>query len=314
MLFRHKSVFLREVLDYLNPLPGKVMIDCTLGGGGHSKALLDRILPGGKLLALDQDLEAIEAASKVLYPLGESNYKIFHSNFKELESVLKQTSYKKVDGILYDLGVSSYQLDQGERGFSYRYDAPLDMRMDRTADKKSAYELINEADLVELTTIIRDYGEEKWAKRIAFFIIEERKKGSINTTEQLVDIIKKAIPSNARREGPHPAKRTFQALRIAVNKELEILAPALKKGIEILKPGGRIAVITFHSLEDRIAKNVFKEAAQGCICPKDLPVCICKQKPLIKILTKKPLIPSSEEIVENPRARSAKLRVAEKVD
>jgi 16S rRNA (cytosine1402-N4)-methyltransferase len=314
MLFRHKSVFLREVLDYLNPLPGKVMIDCTLGGGGHSKALLDRILPGGKLLALDQDLEAIEAASKVLYPLGESNYKIFHSNFKELESVLKQTSYKKVDGILYDLGVSSYQLDQGERGFSYRYDAPLDMRMDRTADKKSAYELINEADLVELTTIIRDYGEEKWAKRIALFIIEERKKGSINTTEQLVDIIKKAIPSNARREGPHPAKRTFQALRIAVNKELEILAPALKKGIEILKPGGRIAVITFHSLEDRIAKNVFKEAAQGCICPKDLPVCICKQKPLIKILTKKPLIPSSEEIVENPRARSAKLRVAEKVD
>lgn len=313
MMFQHKPVLLQEALDYLNPLPGKVMIDCTLGGGGHSKAILERILPGGKLLALDQDIEAIEAASKVLSPLGENNYKIFHSNFKELKSVLKQTTYEKVDGILYDLGVSSYQLDQGERGFSYRYDAPLDMRMDRTSDN-SAYELVNGATLEELTTIIRDYGEERWAKRIAFFITEERKKRLISTTDQLVNIIKNAVPSSARREGPHPAKRTFQALRIAVNKELEILAPALKDGIELLKPGGRIAVITFHSLEDRIAKEVFKEEARGCICSKDLPVCVCNKKPLIKILTGKPLVPSAEEVAENPRARSAKLRIAEKIN
>lgn len=313
MMFQHKPVFLQEVLDYLNPLPGKVMVDCTLGGGGHSKAVLERILPGGKLLALDQDLEAIEAAGKVLSPLGENNYKIFHSNFKDLKSVLKQTTYEKVDGILYDLGVSSYQLDQGERGFSYRYDAPLDMRMDR-ASVDSAYELVNGASLEELTTVIRDYGEERWAKRIAFFITEERKKRPVSTTEQLVNIIKNAVPSSARREGPHPAKRTFQALRIAVNKELEILAPALKDGIELLKPGGRIAVITFHSLEDRITKDVFKEEARGCICSKDLPVCICNKKPLVEILTRKPLVPSAEEIAENPRARSAKLRIAEKIN
>jgi 16S rRNA (cytosine1402-N4)-methyltransferase len=311
MVFQHKAVLLREVLAYLQPLPGMVMLDCTLGGGGHSKAILKSILPGGKLIALDQDLEALEAAQQVLRPLGENNYIIMHANFKDLTKVLKNTPYDQVDGMLFDLGVSSYQLDQGERGFSYQQDAFLDMRMDRTTQKK-AYDLVNECTQEELTKIIWNYGEEKWAKRIASFIVQERKKAPLTTTGQLVQIIKKAIPSSARRKGSHPAKRTFQALRIAVNHELEILAPALKEGLEILKPGGRIAVITFHSLEDRLTKNVFKDAAQGCVCPKDLPVCICKHKSKIRIITKKPVIPSEQEIADNPRARSAKLRVAER--
>lgn len=313
MVFQHKPVLLQEVLAYLQPLPGMVMLDCTLGGGGHSRAILESILPKGKLIALDQDLEAIEAARQVLRPFGEDNYIIFHANFKALGEIIKKTPYTKVDGILFDLGVSSYQLDQGERGFSYQQDAFLDMRMDRTAQKK-AYDLVNEATAEELTRIIWNYGEEKWAKRIASFITEERAKEPIRTTGQLVQIIKKAVPSGARRAGPHPAKRTFQALRIAINNELEILAPALQQGLEILKPGGRMAVITFHSLEDRLTKEVFKDAAQGCICPKDLPLCICKHKSKIKILTRKPVIPSASEIAENPRARSAKLRVAERIN
>ena len=313
MAFQHKPVLLREVLASLQPFPGMVMLDCTLGGGGHSKAILEKILPGGKLIALDQDLEALEAAKQVLQPLGEDNYLVFHANFKDLASVLKRTPYAKVEGILFDLGVSSYQLDQGERGFSYQQDAFLDMRMDRTTQKK-AYDLVNQSTPEELTRIIWDYGEEKWAKRVALFIVEERQKEPLRTTGQLVEVIKKAIPSSARRAGPHPAKRTFQALRIAVNHELEILVPALKQGLEILKPGGRMAVLTFHSLEDRLTKHVFQEAAQGCICPKGLPVCICKHKPKIRILTRKPVLPSVEELTENPRARSAKLRVAERIN
>lgn len=312
MVFAHKPVLLREVLKFLRPAPGMVMVDCTLGGGGHSKAILERILPGGKLLALDQDLEAIAAAKEVLSPFGEDNFQIFHRNFRELVDVLANTEYEKVDGILLDLGVSSYQLDQGERGFSYQHDAPLDMRMDRTRGQDAAI-LVNNASAEELTEIIRDYGEERWAKRIALFITEERQRAPIETTGQLVEIIKKAIPSNARREGPHPAKRTFQALRIAVNHELEILTPTLRDAIELLKPGGRIAVITFHSLEDRLVKEAFKEAAQGCTCPKDFPVCICHQKPRIKLLSGKPVLPSPEELEDNPRARSAKLRIAERV-
>lgn len=312
MVFAHKPVLLREVLEYLQPKPGMVMVDCTLGGGGHSKALLERILPGGKLLALDQDLEAIAAAESVLGSYDGENYRIFHRNFRELAKVLETTGYPQVDGILMDLGVSSYQLDQGERGFSYQHDAPLDMRMDQTQGQGAA-ELVNNASLEELTTIIRDYGEEKWAKRIASFITEERRFAPVKTTGQLVEIIKKAIPSSARREGPHPAKRTFQALRIAVNRELEILKPAIREAIKVLKPGGRIAIITFHSLEDRLVKEAFKEAAQGCACPKDFPICVCHKKPHIKIVTGKPVIPSNEEIAENPRARSAKLRIAERV-
>lgn len=312
MVFAHKPVLLREVLKFLRPAPGMVMVDCTLGGGGHSKAILERILPGGKLLAFDQDLEAIAAAKQVLSPLGADNFQIFHRNFRELANVLTHTAYEKVDGILMDLGVSSYQLDQGERGFSYQHDAPLDMRMDRTKGQDAAT-LVNNASAEELTRIIQDYGEEKWAKRIALFITEARRHAPIETTGQLVEIIKKAIPSNARREGPHPAKRTFQALRIAVNHELEILTPTIKDAIELLKPGGRIAMITFHSLEDRLVKETFKEAAQGCTCPKDFPVCICHKKPRIKLLSGKPVLPSPEELADNPRARSAKLRIAERV-
>jgi len=312
MVFAHKPVLLREVLKFLRPAPGMVMVDCTLGGGGHSKAILERILPGGKLLAFDQDLEAIAAAKQVLSPLGADNFQIFHRNFRELANVLTHTAYEKVDGILMDLGVSSYQLDQGERGFSYQHDAPLDMRMDRTKGQDAAT-LVNNASAEELTRIIQDYGEEKWAKRIALFITEARRHAPIETTGQLVEIIKKAIPSNARRKGPHPAKRTFQALRIAVNHELEILTPTIKDAIELLKPGGRIAMITFHSLEDRLVKETFKEAAQGCTCPKDFPVCICHKKPRIKLLSGKPVLPSPEELADNPRARSAKLRIAERV-
>jgi 16S rRNA (cytosine1402-N4)-methyltransferase len=312
MVFAHKPVLLWEVLKFLRPAPGMVMVDCTLGGGGHSKAILERIVPGGKLLAFDQDLEAIAAAKEVLSPFGEDNFQIFHRNFRELADALGNTAYEKVDGILLDLGVSSYQLDQGERGFSYQHDAPLDMRMDRTRGQDAA-ELVNNASAEELTRIIQDYGEEKWAKRIALFITEERRRAPIETTGQLVEIIKKAIPSNARREGPHPAKRTFQALRIAVNHELEILTPTLRDAIELLKPGGRIAVITFHSLEDRLVKDAFREAAQGCTCPKDFPVCICHKKPRIKLLSGKPVLPSPEELADNPRARSAKLRIAERV-
>ncbi len=310
--FAHKPVLLQEVLEFLQPKPGMVFVDGTLGGGGHSKAILEKILPGGKLLAFDQDLDAINAAKQVLTPLGEENFQLFHRNFRDMAQALSQTAYEKVDGILLDLGVSSYQLDQKERGFSYQYDAPLDMRMDRTQDFDAA-ELVNKAGLEELARIIRDYGEEKWAKRIASFIVEERQRNPLRTTGQLVEVIKKAIPNSARREGPHPAKRTFQALRIAVNRELEILPPALEDALGLLKPGGRMAVITFHSLEDRLVKTAFRKAAQGCVCPKDFPMCVCQQKPRVKIITSKPVVPTTEEIADNPRARSAKLRVVEKV-
>ena len=312
MVFQHEPVLLREVLTYLQPQPGMVILDCTLGGGGHSKAILERVLPGGKLLALDQDIEAIRAATQVLQSFGTENFIIFHSNFKEIGNILKMTPYTEVDGVLFDLGVSSYQLDTGERGFSYQQDAPLDMRMDRNTEYNAA-DLVNGATPEELTRIIREYGEEKWAKRIALFIAKEREQETIKTTGQLVEIIKKAIPSSARREGPHPAKRTFQALRIAVNHELDILGPALRQGLDLLKPGGRMVVLTFHSLEDRLAKKVFNDAAQGCICPKDLPLCVCHHKPLVKILTRKPVTPSVEEIAKNPRARSTKMRVAERI-
>ncbi|MFZ5752709.1 MAG: 16S rRNA (cytosine(1402)-N(4))-methyltransferase RsmH [Bacillota bacterium] len=312
MNFQHTPVLLQEVLDYLAPLPGKIIVDCTLGGGGHSSEILKRILPGGKLIALDQDLDAIKAAEKKLEPFGKDTFIIVHRNFVHLQEVLREIAVDGVDGILYDLGVSSYQLDEAERGFSYQHDAPLDMRMDRTKPG-SAYDLVNKASLEELSEIIKEYGEERWARRIAQFIVKEREIKPLETTGELVEVIKKAIPSGARREGPHPAKRTFQALRIAVNRELDILPGAFAGGIERLKPGGRMAVITFHSLEDRITKDTFKELARGCICPKELPVCVCNNKPKVKILTGKPVLPGERELRDNPRARSAKLRVVEKL-
>ena len=311
--FAHKPVLLREVLALLDPRPGQILMDCTLGGGGHSREILTMILPGGRLIGLDQDEEAVRAARETLKPFGENNFVIFHTNFINLKSSLQQIAVSKVDGILFDLGVSSYQLDQADRGFSYQQDAPLDMRMDRTAEL-TAYDLVNSASAEELTRIIGAYGEERWAKRIAGFIADERVREPIKTTGQLVGLIKKAIPSRARQEGPHPAKRTFQALRIAVNRELELLAESLEQGIDVLRPGGRMAVITFHSLEDRIVKQVFQRNAKGCTCPKDLPVCVCGGKPLVRIITAKPVLPGAAELENNPRARSAKLRVLEKTD
>ncbi len=310
--FEHKPVLLHEVLTYLNPQPKDVMIDCTLGGGGHSKAILTRIIPGGRLIALDQDTQAIAAARENLKPLGEKNFAIFHSNFLHLKDVLQEAALDKVDGVLYDLGVSSYQLDEAARGFSYQQDAPLDMRMDRSISLTAA-DLVNKMSAAELSKIIFDYGEERWAKRIAEFIVREREQQPVTTTGQLVDVIKKAIPKGARKEGPHPAKRTFQALRIAVNKELEILAQSIENGIDVLKPQGRLAVITFHSLEDRIVKKTFQKMAEGCVCPKDLPACVCKHHPAVRIVTGKPILPGEEELLDNPRSRSAKLRVVEKI-
>jgi len=312
MTFQHTPVLLQEVLELLAPEPGKIIVDGTVGGGGHSYEILKRLLPGGRLIALDQDQEAVQAAIAKLMPLNQDNFQVIHSNFVKIKDILKEINIPQVDGILLDLGVSSYQLDQPERGFSYQQDAPLDMRMDRE-QQFSAYDLVNQASAQELKRIIWEYGEERWAKRIAGFIVAERQNGPIKTTGQLVDIIKRAIPSGARQDGPHPAKRTFQALRIAVNKELEALEKALEDGIELLKPGGIIAVITFHSLEDRIVKQVFQKLSQGCSCPSDLPMCVCGQKVRLKVLTKKPVLPSRTEVMSNPRARSAKLRGARKL-
>jgi len=311
--FQHVPVLLAEVIALRDPQPGMLMVDGTVGGAGHSKEILRRILPGGKLIALDQDREAIQAARQNLLPLGEDNFHLVHSNFVNLRSVLTELNIRAVDGILLDIGVSSYQLDQAERGFSYQHDAPLDMRMNREQGF-SARELINSASAAELQRIIWNYGEERWAKRIAEFICAERAVKPIETTGQLGEVIKKAIPSGARQDGPHPAKRTFQALRIAVNKELEILDQALRDGVELLKPGGVMAVITFHSLEDRIVKQAFQALAKGCVCPPNLPQCVCGRKPQVRILTGKPIQPSEAELAANPRSRSSKLRAVRKLE
>jgi len=307
--FQHTPVMLNEVLAMLELKPGMTVVDCTTGGGNHSKAMLQKILPGGRLIGLDQDTTALAAADRLLEPLGRDNYRLVHSNFYNLKKVLADLGNIRPDAILMDLGVSSYQLDEGRRGFSYQHSGPLDMRMDQNADISTAADLVNQLPEEELARIIWEYGEERWAKRIAKFVVDERQLRPIKNTEDLVAVIKKAIPAKARQEGPHPAKRTFQALRIAVNKELEILDDSLKAAVEVLKPGGRIAVITFHSLEDRAVKNRFRLLAQGCICPKNLPVCQCNQISQGKVLTTKPILPTAEEIEANPRSRSAKLRV-----
>jgi len=310
MKFEHKPVMLAEVLAGLNIKPGGIYVDCTLGGAGHSSEIAQRLDGTGLLIGLDQDPEALTAASERLYKYG-ARVKTVRSNFAEIAWALQSLNIESVDGILYDLGVSSYQLDNPSRGFSYMHDAPLDMRMNPQVGE-TAKDLVNSLPQSKLTEIIQDYGEERWAARIAEFIVEERQLSDICTTGRLVQIIKKAIPAGARREGPHPAKRTFQALRIAVNRELEILKGALQEGIKHLKTGGRICVITFHSLEDRIVKEVFKEAAKSCICPPKLPVCQCSKQKEVKIITTRPLGPSEAELEDNPRARSAKLRIAER--
>lgn len=310
MEFKHVSVLLNECLEGLNIKKDGKYVDCTLGGAGHSSQIIKRLDKDGLLIGIDQDKDALKAASK---RLEEYDNKILvHNNFYNIGEIIDSLDIGHVDGILMDLGVSSYQLDEGERGFSYMQDAPLDMRMNRE-NEFSAYNVVNEYSEDELVKIIKDYGEERFAKRIANFIVERRSDSPIKTTLELVDIIKSAIPAKARREGPHPAKRTFQAIRIEVNGELRILNKAIEDGVERLNKGGRMAIITFHSLEDRIVKLKFRDLANPCKCPKEFPICVCGKIPTVKLVSRKAIEPSKEEVTENPRSRSAKLRVIEKL-
>jgi 16S rRNA (cytosine1402-N4)-methyltransferase len=309
--FQHIPVLLEETLEGLNPNPGNVIADCTVGGGGHAFAVIQRILPGGYYIGLDKDPAAIAAADQRLKDF-DGAYSLVRSSYAKLPEVLRDLGIDLVDGILFDLGVSSHQLDVPERGFSYMADAPLDMRMDPAAEL-TARRIVNEFSQEELTRILRVYGEERWASRIASYIVQERSRQEISNTEQLVAVIKKAVPAAARRDGPHPAKRTFQALRIAVNNELTELEETLKRVVPHLRKGGRICVISFHSLEDRIVKQTFIDFAKGCTCPPELPICVCGKEAQLRIITRRPVEAGREELAENPRARSAKLRVAEKL-
>lgn len=310
MEFKHISVLLNECIEGLNIKEDGIYVDGTLGGAGHSSEIVKNLCERGRLIGIDQDKDALKAAKEKLKDYN--NVTFVHSNFYNIENILHDLNIVGVDGILMDLGVSSYQLDNGERGFSYMQDAALDMRMNRE-NSLSAYEVINSYSEEDLFRIIKDYGEEKFAKRIANFIINKRKEKNIESTLELVDVIKAAIPAKARREGPHPAKRTFQAIRIEVNKELEIIEKTIRDGVEKLNVGGRMAIITFHSLEDRIVKTVYKNLANPCTCPSSFPVCVCNKKPIVKIITRKPIEASKEELDYNPRSRSAKLRIIEKI-
>lgn len=306
MEFHHVSVLLNEMIDNIIGDPNGVYVDCTLGGGGHSRALAERLTGQATLIGLDQDSEAITAAVNKLEGTA-CRFIPVQRNFQDIGNVLDMLCIEKVDGIMFDLGVSSYQLDTPERGFSYMQDGPLDMRMNQS-QKQSAYDVINTYSEADLYRIIKDYGEERWAKRIASFIVAYRKEKPICRTEELVRIIKKAVPAGARKDGPHPAKRTFQAIRIEVNDELGILKDTFETAAERLKTGGRIAVITFHSLEDRIAKQTLKRMATNCICPPGMPVCTCNHHAILKV-SRHAIEPGDKELECNPRARSAKLRV-----
>lgn len=297
-------------MENLNIRPDGIYVDGTLGGGGHARGIGERLSEKGLLLGIDRDMDAIAAAGERLKDL-ECRKLLVNSTYAEIDSVLEENGIGGIDGALLDIGVSSFQLDNPERGFSYMHDAPLDMRMNRD-DSFTAYDVVNGYDKRELTDIIRKYGEEKWASRIAEFIVRERKTKRINTTGELVEIIKKAIPAGARREGPHPAKRTFQAIRIEVNSELDQLREAIDKFCDVLNPGGRLCIITFHSLEDRIVKETFNRRLNPCTCPPEFPVCVCGKVSDVNKVTGKPIVPSEEELETNPRARSAKLRVIEK--
>lgn len=310
MEFKHISVLLEESVKALDIEEDGVYVDGTLGGGGHSYRILAQC-PKTALIGIDRDPEAIEAAKKRLSEFS-GRVTFVNRNFGEIKDILNELGIEFINGAVLDLGVSSYQLDNAGRGFSYMNNAPLDMRMNRS-DDLSAYDVINRYSLDELTRIFFEYGEEKWSRRIADFIVREREKKPIETTFELVDIIKAAIPKKARLDGGHPAKRIFQAVRIEVNGELRILETAIKDFIDVLAPGGRLAVITFHSLEDRIVKQTFAALAKGCTCPKEFPVCVCGKKPQIRLLTRKPIEPGKEEIENNSRSKSAKLRVAEKL-
>lgn len=309
MEFHHISVLLNECIESLNIKPDGIYVDGTLGGAGHSYEICKR-LTTGRLIGIDQDMNAINAATKRLEEFKDK-VTLVHSNFSNIKKVFEDLGIEKADGFLLDIGVSSHQLDEAERGFSYMQDAPLDMRMD-TSRSLSAYEVVNEYSEKELNDIIFEYGEERWAKRIAEFIVAERKVKPITTTYELVDVIKKAVPKGARKDGPHPAKRTFQAIRIEVNGELDVLKTAINDMTDLLNPKGRLAIITFHSLEDRIVKNEFRKQENPCTCPREFPVCMCNKVSKGKVITRKPILPSEEELLENHRARSAKLRVFER--
>jgi len=308
--FKHTSVLLAESLEGLNIKPDGIYVDGTLGGGGHAEEICKLLSEKGTLIGIDRDRDALDAAEARLAPYP-CNKVFVQSNYSDIQNILKELNLPGIDGALLDLGVSSFQLDTPERGFSYMQEAPLDMRMNRN-DSFTAYEVVNGYSQKELTRVISKYGEERWAARIAAFIDKERKKGPIKTTFQLVDIIKAAIPAAARREGPHPAKRTFQAIRIEVNDELGQLEKAVAAFCDVLNEGGRFCVITFHSLEDRIVKETFQQRLDPCTCPKDFPQCVCGKVPDIMKITRKPTTPGEEELEENPRSRSAKLRVVEK--
>lgn len=313
MEFGHKPIMLEACIRLLAIRPEGTYVDMTLGGAGHSVEILRSLGAGGLLIGIDQDENAIRAASERLAAVEtEAAFAIQRTNFENLRDVLKEQKRSACDGVLMDLGVSSHQLDEGERGFSYQQDAPLDMRMDRRGPL-TARDIVNEWPHGELARILREYGEEKWAARIASFLVKARQAHPIETTGQLVDVIKAAVPAAARREGPHPAKRSFQAIRIAVNRELEVLERALDEAIDLLAPGGRLVVITFHSLEDRIVKRSMHRRVDGCTCPPDLPVCACGFKPSLRLVTRKPIEADEAELLDNPRARSAKVRVAEKL-
>lgn len=307
MEFQHTSILLKESIDFLITDKNGIYVDCTMGGAGHSRGFASQLEADGLLLGIDQDADAIAVGKERLLNKFTCKTAVAQSNFENFDKVLDELGIDKIDGIFFDLGVSSYQLDTPERGFSYMHDGPLDMRMNKEATLDAEY-IVNNYKEEELAEIIYKYGEERWSKRIAQFIVAERKLQPLTTTFQLVDVIKKAIPKGARTDGPHPAKRTFQALRIEVNNELGILESTMRRAIDRLKSGGRIGVITFHSLEDRIIKQTFAELVKGCTCPPQLPVCVCGKKPQLKKAGN--ITPSKQEVEENPRSRSARLRFA----
>lgn len=311
MEFQHKSVLLQECIDALNIRPDGIYLDGTLGGAGHSSQIARRLTEGGRLIGVDRDRTALAAAKERLAPYAD-RVTLVHSNFAEIDAILDSLGIPAVDGMLFDLGVSSPQLDDASRGFSYMADAPLDMRMDKD-DALTAGEVVNTWPQGELRRILYDYGEERYAPQIAAAICRAREKAPVETTLELVDIIRSAMPAQALREKQHPAKRSFQAIRIAVNDELGAVSRMMQAAVGRLNPGGRLAVITFHSLEDRIVKSEMQQAARGCTCPPEFPVCVCGKKPLVKLVTRKPIVSGPAELQENPRARSAKLRVAEKL-
>jgi 16S rRNA (cytosine1402-N4)-methyltransferase len=309
--FKHRSVLLDECIDALNIKPNGIYVDGTAGGGGHSLEIVKRLTDGGRLIAIDRDDAAIAAATARLADYSD-RVTFVRNNFSAIADVCDMLGIEKIDGVLLDLGVSSYQLDTAERGFTHNTDAPLDMRMDRRGEL-DAYTVVNGYTYEQLKKVIWEYGEERFAPKIASAIVRRREKEPIKSTGELVDVIKSAIPASAREGGHHPAKRTFQAIRIEVNGELDAIEPTVRAAAGRLAEGGRIAIITFHSLEDRIVKQTYSDLASGCNCPKSLPICVCGRKPSVSVLTRKPILPSQREVEENPRSRSAKLRVAEKI-